>query len=276
MLHQGDLRSIIVTRNRLVHSISRAPTITLSTVANSLQIMVLRQSTDTRNIFPLPALGAKQKAGISKPRTASKARARFAMRKGCLKTVNSVLGVLNDMSQGRVGGWQQVISQESPRSATHILETVEEWVNCRVIVPVVDRNSLNDWCYNLQETPRVWIKPELLSLPPAEIAATVDFREHLTAASSIQYESAQGVLRSPQELFNVKFDKPHAGVQGNEYIELIHTLVSHNIAEVRDSPPRVTNGVFAVPKDGTQQRLIIDAKNANKMFVDPPRVSLPH
>lgn len=39
--------------------------------------------------------------------------------------------------------------------------------------------------------------------------------------------------------------------------------------------PKVVNGVFAVPKDGDKQRLIIDARPANAHFVDPAKVELP-
>lgn len=40
--------------------------------------------------------------------------------------------------------------------------------------------------------------------------------------------------------------------------------------------PKVINGVFCVPKQGTDSlRLIIDARSANDVFVEPPHVELP-
>ena len=39
--------------------------------------------------------------------------------------------------------------------------------------------------------------------------------------------------------------------------------------------PVVVNGIFATPKSDGLQRLIIDARRANAIFVDPPAVKLP-
>jgi hypothetical protein len=41
------------------------------------------------------------------------------------------------------------------------------------------------------------------------------------------------------------------------------------------SSAKAINGVFAVPKDSSNDRLIIDARNCNKMFLKPEKVELP-
>ena len=40
--------------------------------------------------------------------------------------------------------------------------------------------------------------------------------------------------------------------------------------------PKVTNGVFTVRKEGTDQRLIIDCRRSNAHFCLPPKVNLPN
>ena len=54
----------------------------------------------------------------------------------------------------------------------------------------------------------------------------------------------------------------------------MHRLLSIGMVSLT-SHPKVINGVFAVPKDTDQDRLIIDAVFANAWFTIPPKVKLP-
>ena len=58
------------------------------------------------------------------------------------------------------------------------------------------------------------------------------------------------------------------------YVSLIRRMSALGMVDFTTAP-KVVNGVFGVPKDGDSQRLIIDARPANAVFVDPPKVSLP-
>ena len=50
-----------------------------------------------------------------------------------------------------------------------------------------------------------------------------------------------------------------------EYRKLVRTLVGNVMVELRDREPKLINGAFGVPKRD-EQRLIIDARNANGYF----------
>jgi len=59
-----------------------------------------------------------------------------------------------------------------------------------------------------------------------------------------------------------------------EYTRLIRRMLGVGMVPILH--PKVINGVFCVPKDGTDSlRLIIDARSANERFVDPPHIELP-
>lgn len=45
---------------------------------------------------------------------------------------------------------------------------------------------------------------------------------------------------------------------------------------LKETEPKEMNGLFAVPKDGDKQCLILDARRANLHFIDPPASEMPH
>ncbi len=53
-------------------------------------------------------------------------------------------------------------------------------------------------------------------------------------------------------------------------------LARKDLVKLQESMALVINGVFAVKKGEVGQRLIIDARNANRMFPEPPKVELPN
>jgi Reverse transcriptase (RNA-dependent DNA polymerase) len=64
-------------------------------------------------------------------------------------------------------------------------------------------------------------------------------------------------------------------VQDHEqYIALLKRMMGPGMVTYTVEP-KVVNGLFAVPKDGNEQRLIIDARLANEEFIDSPTVQLP-
>ena len=68
--------------------------------------------------------------------------------------------------------------------------------------------------------------------------------------------------------------RPRIAGTRSEYVALIGRMVAQGMVAFTDQPKAV-NGVFAVAKDDTADRLIIDAQPANRLFVDSPHVSLP-
>lgn len=59
-----------------------------------------------------------------------------------------------------------------------------------------------------------------------------------------------------------------------EYVRLVRRLLSIGMVSLTVSP-KCVNGVFAVPKDAAEDRLIVDAVFANACFAEPSKVRLP-
>lgn len=68
--------------------------------------------------------------------------------------------------------------------------------------------------------------------------------------------------------------RPRVAGSRAEYVRLIGRLRSQGMVSFT-ATPKAVNGVFTVGKDADSDRLIIDAQPANRLFVDPPHVSLP-
>lgn len=65
-------------------------------------------------------------------------------------------------------------------------------------------------------------------------------------------------------------------VKDNKYVELVKSLQEKQIFELVDEQPVKINGLFAVEKDVTRQRLILDARRANHYFSEPEDPRMPH
>jgi len=87
------------------------------------------------------------------------------------------------------------------------------------------------------------------------------------------------LLRPTTEVFALNIVAPlkSARVAGSrkEYVRLIRRMCSVGMIRFT-SKPKAVNGVFTVGKDDDQDRLIIDAQPANRLFIDSPHVNLPN
>lgn len=68
--------------------------------------------------------------------------------------------------------------------------------------------------------------------------------------------------------------RPHVFGSHSEYVRLIRRMLDNGMVSLSTNP-KVVNGVFAVPKDTQEDRLIIDAVFANAFFLPPAKVELP-
>lgn len=116
--------------------------------------------------------------------------------------------------------------------------------------------------------------PDSLHIVPLEsvLPSTV-------AASYSASEAARStLLRSSLEVYELSVASPlhPPGIAGSrvEYVRLIGRLLSQGMISFTSTPLAV-NGVFTVGKDSVSDRLIIDARAANRLFVDCPPVALP-
>jgi hypothetical protein len=98
----------------------------------------------------------------------------------------------------------------------------------------------------------------------------------LPPALAVVYEKPSAVLLSDGIPIGPNTDSIVAKFYGktNEYIRLLQRMRDLNMIAFTTTPKAV-NGLFGVPKDGTDIRLIIDATPANRFFIPCPPVSLP-
>lgn len=85
------------------------------------------------------------------------------------------------------------------------------------------------------------------------------------------YSTPSALLRPVSEV--VKTKRAVLCASKDEYVKLIRRMNDLGMVEFT-TQPAVVNGVFGVVKDVDSIRLIIDARPANAVFVDPPHVEL--
>lgn len=249
---------------------------------------MLPHSTDTRNLLPLPLKVTKGPApGISSGRS----RARNEQRKRSTDIFNQMVGAINILSMGEVASFPEKQFEGEPRLgcqrvATRLLERLGELASRRDYYTFSVTGGLNragqdfleEQCYLKldNQTRRVWLDPDKVALPPEGITGRVDFTKYLPPEQRSRYQTPQGIIREPNELQNVRFHQPFIGASGACYQKLIERLSENKMVRLSRFKPKVVNGIFGVSKLEGSQRLIIDARNANQVFVEPPEVELPN
>jgi hypothetical protein len=127
---------------------------------------------------------------------------------------------------------------------------------------------------NKQTTPVVPILSDRISLPVN--AGAVELTNLLPTELASQYASHSAALfRSPADLASSPpAPVPRLCASQSEWIKLVRRLKSSKMVSFTAKPKSVC-GVFAVPKDKDADRLIIDARPTNRLFVEPAKVKLP-
>lgn len=108
----------------------------------------------------------------------------------------------------------------------------------------------------------------VVNVLPSEMAAVYGNAE----------EGAAQLLRHPLEVYEMNqaapLRPPQVAGSRSEYVSLIRRLKDVGMIDFT-AAPKAVNGIFTVGKDDVSDRLIIDAQPANRLFVEPPHVSLP-
>ncbi len=135
--------------------------------------------------------------------------------------------------------------------------------------------SLLERGYYSESCPARRVRADLLSLPAVGSARTVKLLDILPPHVAAIYSAPM----SPQLML------PHARVKRrrafmcsrDEYVKVVRLLMARDMVWfTSDGASVVENGLFAVDKDGgAAQRLIIDARPANSLFIKCPHVDLP-
>lgn len=90
------------------------------------------------------------------------------------------------------------------------------------------------------------------------------------------YEKPSSALLVDMAALESKADPnpPRFFGKSSEYLRLLGRMRELNMIDFT-STPKAVNGLFGVPKDGTEIRLIIDATPANRFFIPCPPLTLP-
>jgi hypothetical protein len=114
------------------------------------------------------------------------------------------------------------------------------------------------------------INTKCLSLPT--VAATANIIDLLSDNVAEIYKDPTKLLRPSDKVKRA----PHAFMcTHDEYPSLIKQLHTIGMLTFISHQPKAINGIFAVAKDTNKQRLILDARPANALFIDAPGVALP-
>lgn len=107
---------------------------------------------------------------------------------------------------------------------------------------------------------------------PAESLRPVDLVSALPPDLAALYgaPSSALLLSTPRPIRR----RPHVFGSHTEYVRLVRRLMAVGMISLTSSP-LVVNGLFAVPKDVSEDRFIIDAVFANAHFVQPAKARLP-
>lgn len=162
-----------------------------------------------------------------------------------------------DIIEGPIQSSSTVISSSS--SSQVLMRTSDRSASSTSVVPLLAHRVALPESLNIVPLQRV--------LPPG---LAVQYSDAITGAS---------LLRPATEVFALNLLTPlkPARVAGTrtEYVTLIKRMWDAGMIRLT-SHPKAVNGVFTVGKDEHQDRLIIDAQPANRLFIDSPPVSLPN
>jgi hypothetical protein len=130
------------------------------------------------------------------------------------------------------------------------------------IYTTIDRNDL------------VHIVADRVSLP--DRSGAVDMFDILPRDMVDFYSDPNKFLKKPHEASSSDIKIPKLkGVSSTEYLRLLKRLRGLDMIEFSSATPLCVNSIFGVKKDADRIRLIIDARSANEMFVEPAKVELP-
>jgi len=124
--------------------------------------------------------------------------------------------------------------------------------------------------YSSMKSSALPIQSSLISLPSN--TGSADLLSLLPDSIKQKYSSPAALIRPIHERKRVP--RVMLCASPTEYSSLVHRMHALGMLEFT-LHPEVINGVFAVAKDGDKQRLIIDARPANAVLIDPPKVELP-
>ena len=237
---------------------------------------------ERRDLFPV--LFKAEPVGIQ---NSARVRSRMRRRVGISRLMARMCGVLNSLAKGNL----QAIVEEAGQGArlltpnpTNVAQGVaihylQELVNLSFRRHLFDRAEdgdapvIGDYAI-FAPGRRITLDPELVSLPKDGTTGRAQVLDLLSDELSQMYKDDGIILKKDVQAEDVP--RPFLGASREVYSELVSRLEANGLVLLQETPPKVINGVFAVPKPGVKQRLIIDARPANAYLNEPPKTVLPN
>ena len=224
--------------------------------------------------FPLPLLQEPARSAPSRSRRVTLRRRRKEL---VVSVTNKCLTCLNNLFFS-FGSQSQVSSSLlSHRLQDRVRSCADEFVGRLEAPPVstCDGTPLSQLQSNLElsyiiKNDAIPLIADRVSLPT--VAGTVDMLSLLPPELAAIYSDPSKLLKPL--LLRDKAPRPCHRVSPSEYLRLVIRLYALGMVTFR-RVVEVVNGIFGVPKDGNLIRLILDARPANCVFADPPKVELP-
>lgn len=119
------------------------------------------------------------------------------------------------------------------------------------------------------------IDSTIVSLPEKDIAGSVNVLTVLPARLRSFYAGNDSLL-DDVDCNALANTRRCMMIKDGGYEDLVTKLVLKGVVELSSDEPLEINGLFAVPKDGDKQRLILDARRGNLHFKPPEDPELPH
>jgi hypothetical protein len=221
--------------------------------------------------FPLPSIASPYPSTSRSRRLRQRANRAFH----ATKLANRAIAALNWLSSPSCiypppPPSVQFLSRTKNSFLSHVYTACQRFVS-RLHSPSSDDILHPDILPSYSQSQRmVPIVADQIALPT--MAGTVDLLDLLPPDLACRYSGPAELLKPPALIQA----SPCTYVHGphSQYIALLKRMAAAGMISYT-TQPIVVNGLFATPKGDGKLRLIIDARPANSVFVDPPPVVLP-
>ncbi len=244
------------------------------------------------DVFPLPMFCVPENSPPSKSRRSAQ---RFLIRRSSICRMNSSIRTLNSLFSSDLDVTWRTPSPISARQLD-LIQTLYQ--KCRRVEKFLSSTSasifeglsgsefetalreagLHSDGFNDPATLHqacLAVDIDKLSLPGVAEGAVVRLLDVLPRdIQSLYRDGSQVLLSAPPDAAVLQNIRVVHRVKGGRYPDLIDRLVECGLVQLFEHEPTCVNGLFAVKKDESSQRLIFDARRANKFFKVPPALVL--
>lgn len=229
----------------------------------------------TTGMFPLPAISLPLQSHSHSRRVVRRSQQAF----NNTLLANNIIHALNTLHTSFSNSLVRPLSSQArnlsshSRMLAHIYSCATRYLRCQGDLPSpmsVDHVFDSSFSYSSLQPSALPLVAARVSLPAS--VGSAQLLDLLPSDLQSLYSSPNLLLRPTHEVKKVR--KAVLLASPSEYVQLIQRLYDLGMIEFTQNP-KVINGVFGVPKDGDSIRLIIDARPANAVFIDPPAVRLP-